>query len=149
MDRGQSAILVGVGNVGRAFMCNFPFQKYGVNIAAAFDTNPDIIGMEYNGTEILDAEKIPEFLNGHKVDMAVLCVPGARARAVTDILTENGIDAIWNFTNMDIVDPYSGVLVENMHFSDSLLELNYYMTERERQREAKKLRQDSREATII
>ena len=46
------------------------------------------------------------------------------------MLTENGIKAIWNFTNVDIAGPDSPLIVENLHFSDSLLSLSYYISER-------------------
>ena len=41
-----------------------------------------------------------------------------------------GIDAIWNFTNVELTEPGSSTIVENVHFSDSLLSLSYYVAER-------------------
>jgi redox-sensing transcriptional repressor len=48
---------------------------------------------------------------------------------VTDKLVENGIGAIWNFTNVELTAPNSPIIVENMHFSDSLLSLSYYISD--------------------
>ena len=50
--------------------------------------------------------------------------------AVAKLLRDNGIDAIWNFTNVDLTEPNSSTIVENIHFSDSLLSLGYYVAER-------------------
>ena len=52
------------------------------------------------------------------------------ALKVTEVLTENGVEAIWNFTNMELTEPNSPILVENVHFSDSLLALSYFVSER-------------------
>ena len=63
------------------------------------------------------------------MDVAVLCVPKQVAINATETLTANGINAIWNFTNVELTAPNSPVLVENMHFSDSLLSLSYYVSD--------------------
>ena len=34
------------------------------------------------------------------------------------------------FTNMELTEPNSPILVENVHFSDSLLALSYFVSER-------------------
>ena len=130
MERGFSAILVGVGNIGRALMENFCFSDWGVDLAAAFDIKPALIGTEYKGVHIYDMDELESYLRNHKTDIAVLTVPKAAAASVTERLTANGIDAIWNFTNVELTEPNSSTIVENVHFSDSLLSLCYYVTER-------------------
>ena len=57
--------------------------------------------------------------------------PLSAAKEITDILLANGIEGIWNMTNVDIVHPESNALVENVHFSDSLLCLSYKIAERQ------------------
>jgi len=130
MDRGFSAVLVGVGNIGRALMENFCFSDWGVNLVAAFDIKPALIGTEYKGVQIHAMEELERYLGENKVDVAVLTVPKAAAVPVTERLTALGIDAIWNFTNVELTKPNSSTIVENVHFSDSLLSLSYYVTER-------------------
>ena len=124
-DRGYSAVLIGVGNIGRALMDNFCFSAWGCNLLCAFDIKKDIIGRQINGIPVKSMEELPAFLAENKVDLAVLAVPKEFALSVTDALTENGIEAIWNFTNVDIAEPDSPLIVENLHFSDSLLALSY------------------------
>ena len=130
MDRGFSAVLVGVGNIGRALMENFCFSDWGVNLVAAFDIKPALIGTEYKGVQIHAMEELERYLSENRVDVAVLTVPKAAAVPVTERLTALGIDAIWNFTNVELTKPNSSTIVENVHFSDSLLSLSYYVTER-------------------
>jgi redox-sensing transcriptional repressor len=130
MDRQYSAILIGVGNIGRALMENFCFSEWGVKLAAAFDIKPALIGTEYRGVPIHAMEELESYLRQNKVDIAVLTVPKTVAISVTETLTENGVDAIWNFTNVELTKPNSDTIVENIHFSDSLLSLCYFVTER-------------------
>ena len=130
MDRGYKAILVGVGNIGHALMDNFSFAECGVELAAAFDIKESLIGTEFKGVPILAEAQLEEYLKANDIALAVLCVPKEVAVNVTKILTDNGIEAIWNFTNMELTEPNSPIIVENVHFSDSLLSLSYFVSER-------------------
>ena len=130
MDRGYRAILIGVGNIGHALMDNFSFAECGVELAAAFDIKESLIGTEFKGVPILAETQLEEYLKTHDIAVAVLCVPKEVAVSVTKILTDNGIEAIWNFTNMELTEPNSPIIVENVHFSDSLLSLSYFVSER-------------------
>ena len=140
MDRGLHAVLIGVGNIGRALMDNFCFSAWGCNLLAAFDVNPELIGKEFNGILIHSMDELPQFLQEHPTDLAVLTVPKESAIAVTELLTKNGIGAIWNFTNVEIAGPNSSLIVENLHFSDSLLALSYYISERQDEEAARAAR---------
>ena len=130
MDRGYRAILIGVGNIGHALMDNFSFADCGVELAAAFDIKESLIGTEFKGVPILAEAELESYLKNNDIALAVLCVPKEVAVNVTKILTENGIEAIWNFTNMELTEPNSPIIVENVHFSDSLLSLSYFVSER-------------------
>lgn len=142
MERGFTAILVGVGNIGRAMMENFCFADWGVNLAAAFDIKPALIGTEYNGVHIYGMDELESYLAEHETDIAVLTVPKTAAVPVTERLTKSGIDAIWNFTNVELTEPNSSTIVENVHFSDSLLSLSYYVAERRDETAAKAAREE-------
>ena len=140
MDRGFSAILIGVGNIGRALMDNFCFSEWGFHLLSAFEVNPALIGTELSGVSIRSMDELESFLAENKVDVAVLSVPKDAALRVTERLTKNGIRAIWNFTNVELTDPNSSILVENVHFSDSLLSLSYYISERKDEEAARAAR---------
>ena len=142
MERGFTAILVGVGNIGRAMMENFCFSDWGVNLAAAFDIKPALIGTEYRGVHIYSMDDLEKYLGENKADIAVLTVPKTAAVPVTERLTASGIDAIWNFTNVELTEPNSSTIVENVHFSDSLLSLSYFVAERRGEAAAKAAREE-------
>lgn len=137
MDRDTSAILVGVGNIGRSLIDKFNFNDWGVHLDAAFDVNPKLIGTELRGIPVFADTDLEKYLAEHHVDIAVLTVPREVAKEATQKLLDNGVDAIWNFTNVEIVEPHSKSIVENLHFSDSLLALSYYLNERRQKEEEK------------
>ena len=140
MGRGFRAVLIGVGNIGRALMDYFCFAEWGFDLIAAFDVKPELIGTELSGVPIHGMDELEGFLAENRVDVAVLSVPSDRARAVTERLTACGIGAIWNFTNVELTEPDSRILVENIHFSDSLLSLSYFLSERRDEEAAKAAR---------
>lgn len=138
MNRDTRAVLVGVGNIGRSLIDKFNFNDWGVTLDAAFDVNPALIGTTLRGVPVMSDKDLIPYLAEHKVDIAVLTVPREVAKEATQVLLDNGVDAIWNFTNVEIVDPYSDAIVENLHFSDSLLALCYYLSERRDKEEEEK-----------
>ena len=140
MDRGYKAIIIGVGNIGQALMCNFSFKAWGFDLMAAFDVKQSIVGTEYQGVTIHDMSSLPQYLEKNKIDAAVLCVPKAHAVETTKLLTDHGINAIWNFTNVELTSPESSTIVENIHFSDSLLSLSYYISENNDEKAARAAR---------
>ena len=145
MDRGFQAILIGVGNIGHALMDNFCFSDWGFHLAAAFDIKPELIGTSFQNVPILSMEELSAYISSHPVDVAVLAVPKEAAIPVTERLTASGIDAIWNFTNVELTEPNSSTIVENVHFSDSLLSLSYFVSERIDERAARAAREARRE----
>ncbi len=140
MDRGFTAILVGVGNIGRALIDNFCFREWGFHMIGAFDIKPELIGRELNGVTVHSMDELVPFIKDKHVDVAVLTVPKDVAIGVTEVLTANGVEAIWNFTNIELTEPNSSTIVENIHFSDSLLSLSYYVSERQDENAAKAAR---------
>ncbi len=145
MDRNYQAVLIGVGNIGHALIDNFCFSDWGFHLTAAFDVKPEIIGATFNKVPVLSMEELPKYLDEHQVDIAVLTVPKDAAVPVTQILTAHGVEAIWNFTNVELTEPNSSTIVENVHFSDSLLSLSYFVSERQDERAARAAREARRE----
>ena len=128
-NRDFSVVLVGVGNIGRALIENFCFEQYGFHMLSAYDVRPELIGKNIGGITIQDISDLPQVFNNNDVDVAVLCVPKSMANSAAEDLTRYGIRAIWNFTNVELNLSSANIIVENIHFSDSLLALGYYLAE--------------------
>lgn len=129
--RDYSAVLVGPGHLGTALVENFNFIIEGYSFLGSFDVRPEKIGSTIGGYPIYDIATLGDFVREHKVDIAILTVPRDVAQELTDILIEAGIRAIWNFTNMELDTGDADVLVENIHFADSLLVLTYFLSEKD------------------
>ena len=125
LDRKFKTILVGVGNLGRAFSANIDFVGAGFELCAMFDNNPDVIGTVINGVTVKNGSEIESFCDENKPDVAILCVPSEAAQQLADRLIACGITSFWNFTHYDIKLDHPEAVVESVHLVDSLMALCY------------------------
>ena len=126
----KSAILVGTGNLGKAFLKYKGFEKHGLNIVAGFDADKRNFGRIINGKKIYNISYLPEFMKSHPIRIAILTVPGEVAQEVCNILTQNGIKAIWNFVQIHL-DVNDDVVIENVDLAASLSVLSYRLSQKE------------------
>ena len=133
VDKPLTVIVVGAGNLGRALIANFHFASYGFTLAAAFDTSPALVGTSLAGTPILDGSRLDTYLSENRVDVAVLTLPKAFASSTAKLLASHGVRGIWNFTGIDIDADLGDTVVEDVHLSDSLLTLGYYLRGKQEQ----------------
>lgn len=124
LDKTYNLVIIGGGNLGQALVNYNNFSKRGFNFIGVFDRNPKLIGLELRGVEIMDVANLDDFLKNNRVDIAVLALPKNNARQVVPVLVENGIKGIWNFSHVDLDVP-EGVVVENVHLTDSLMQISY------------------------
>ena len=134
LDCQHNVIVIGAGNMGQALANYVKFEKRGFLITGLFDVNPSLIGTSVRGIEIHSMESLPEFVKDHSVDIAVLTLPKDKAEMVADTLVKLGIRAIWNFAHLDLEVP-NDVVVENVHLSDSLMQLSYNIARRRKEQE--------------
>lgn len=120
---GRTAILLGVGNLGRALLNNFNFSASGFELLCAFDASPELIGRSFGGYEVRDAKELERYIDELHPDVAVLTIPRGNAPVIARNLVERGIRGLWNFTGEDLHLEGLGVPVENVHLSDSLMTL--------------------------
>ena len=124
LDQTYRMIIIGAGNLGQALANYVKFEKRGFWIKGLFDVNPRLKGMTVRGIEIRMTDELPQFIRDNQIQIAALTLPKAGAEAVAPILVENGVRAIWNFAHTDLNVP-KDVVVENVHLSESLMQLSY------------------------
>ena len=90
----QRAILLGVGNLGRALLRNFDFSYCGVRPIAAFDTAQTVVGSDFRGIHVHALQELEEYCERERPDIAVLCVPADKAMDMAQRLVKNGIRGI-------------------------------------------------------
>ncbi len=120
----SDAILVGVGNLGRALLGYKGFEQHGMRIVAAFDDNPAIIGTTVHGKKVYDVNRLPDMAKGLHVQIGVLTVTASVAQQVADAMIEGGIRAIWNFTPTTLDVP-EHVILQREELASSLAVLSH------------------------
>lgn len=131
LNNRYKAILVGVGNIGRAFTQNTTFEKRGFTLIGIFDIDPEKIGTDVKGLKISDYRTIKDFIERENPVMAILAVPRTVVHSVADELAGYGIKAFLNFSYAE-VSAADDVVVENIHLGDSLMRLCYKISEKEK-----------------
>lgn len=126
IDKSYKAIIIGVGNIGRAILNYRGFQNSGFNIVGLFDHAEDLVGKTITGLKVTDISDLESFMKEEEADIAVIAIPASEAQQVCEILVDGGIKGIWNFAPIDLKLPKK-VVLENVHLDESLYTLTYYM----------------------
>ena len=125
----KNAILVGAGSLGRALMTYGTFRDYGLNIAAAFDVNPAVVGLTINGKPVYPREDMEAAVRRLDARIGIITCPAASAQQVCDRLVAAGILAVWNFAPAHLKAP-ENILVQNENMAASLAVLTMHLSER-------------------
>lgn len=125
LDRPKTAILIGIGNLGRAVTMHINFESKGFKLIGLFDSKESLVGQVIKNLPIRSTDTIDEFCKENLPDAAILCIPKNAAMVMADQLVGLGIKGFWNFSHYDLALKYPGVKVENVHFGDSLMTLSY------------------------
>lgn len=97
-DKSHNAVVIGVGSLGASLMCDQGLQRYGLNIVAGVDINPELQGTTVSGIPVVGSEQLPAIVKKLGVRIGILTVPFDAAQDVADELVACGIKALWNFT---------------------------------------------------
>lgn len=127
VDRRHNIIVVGSGHLGQAIANYANFERRGFIVKGMFDKNPDVIGKEIRGIKVMSMEEIEEFIRVNKIEIAALTLPKQQAAEMAEKLVKFGIRGFWNFAHIDLELP-KGIVVENVHLSESLMRLSYNLT---------------------
>ncbi|WP_407944377.1 redox-sensing transcriptional repressor Rex [Ornithinibacillus californiensis] len=123
-DEMTDVALIGVGNLGTAFL-NYNFTKNNnTKIKLAFDADPNKVGTKIGGIPIYHIDDLEEKLDDVKV--AILTIPANEADRTTERLVAKGIKAILNFTPARITVP-DDVRVHHIDLAIELQALVYFL----------------------
>ena len=125
LNQQHNIIGIGAGNLGQALAKYVKFEKLGFVITALFDVNPALEGVTVRGIKIHMLDELEKYCHTHVVDIAALTMPKEKADAIANRLVDLGIHAIWNFAHVDLNLIDKNVVVENVHLSDSLMQLSF------------------------
>ncbi len=132
LDKKYNMIIIGGGNLGQALANYVSFEKRGFVIKGIFDVNPVLKGLSVRGIQIHMLEELEDFIRDQDIQIATLTLPKSKATEMAELLVKYGIKAIWNFAHVDLQVP-EDVLVENVHLSESLMQLSYNINRYEKE----------------
>ncbi|WP_297281539.1 redox-sensing transcriptional repressor Rex [uncultured Anaerococcus sp.] len=121
VDKQYNMVLVGYGNIGHALYQYKTFRDLGYKFTAVFDkdtTNGEV--------EVRDIDELRDYLKNNKVDIGIISTPKEASQEICDILCEENVSGIWNFSPVDLKTK-NGVVLENVHLDESLFTLTYFI----------------------
>lgn len=124
LDAPVSAVIVGAGRLGSALMEYDGFREYGMNIAAAFDRQPQEASLFHGHIPVYPMEDLAAFCASRQIRVGILSVPAASAQEAADEMVKSGIAAILNLAPVPIRTP-PHVTVRQEDFALSLAYLNF------------------------
>ena len=126
MDKLQTMVIVGAGNLGSAIAGYSPFRQNNFLALALFDCDPQKAGTCVDELVVRSADEIEAYLQTQHVDIAALTLPACAAQAMGERLYRCGVRGFWNFAPVDLHLPKDASVV-NVHLDDSLEQLSYRM----------------------
>lgn len=124
-DETTNVTLIGVGNLGTAFLHYNFIKNNNTKIAMAFDINEEKIGTEVGGVPVYDLNRLEEHMTDD-IPVAILTVPAQAAQSITDRLVELGIKGILNFTPARLNVP-EHIRIHHIDLAVELQSLVYFM----------------------
>jgi len=124
-DKGQKVAVVGLGNLGKAFISYFKGKRSKLTIVAAFDNNPYKIDRVYDGVPCFHVDRITEIIKRDNISIAIITVPSEQAPVIAETLVLAGIKGILNYTPKPLnVSPY--VYLEEYDMITSLEKVAFF-----------------------
>ncbi|MFN2748030.1 MULTISPECIES: redox-sensing transcriptional repressor Rex [Bacillus] len=124
-DEMTNVTLIGVGNLGTAFLHYNFIKNNNTKIAMAFDINENKIGTEVGGVPVYDLNALEEHMTDD-IPVAILTVPAQAAQSITDRLVALGIKGILNFTPARLNVP-DHIRIHHIDLAVELQSLVYFL----------------------
>ncbi|WP_404451224.1 redox-sensing transcriptional repressor Rex [Virgibacillus necropolis] len=123
-DELTEVALIGVGNLGTAFL-HYNFMKNNnTKIMMAFDAEPSKVGADIGGIPVYHIDELEEKMKD--VHVAILTVPSSEAEGITERLVKTGVSGILNFTPARITVP-DNIRVHHIDLAVELQALVYFL----------------------
>jgi redox-sensing transcriptional repressor len=126
VDRVWEVVIVGMGDIGHALAHYNGFANRGFHVDMVFDNDPKKIGQKVGDFQVFDAASLIEKIKGHKIKVAMLCVPATSAQEAADQLVKAGVKAILNYAPISLNVP-DDVHVQYIDPVTHLQRMTYYL----------------------
>lgn len=125
IDKTYNIAFIGCGRLGQALIGYIKGNEPNYNIVALCDNRPEVVGKEIAGVTVMDKENFKARMKQGDIDILALTLPAEKVEEVAKDLEGSGIKGVWNFGHVDI--NIKGIYTMNVHLSDSLHSLTYYI----------------------
>ncbi len=127
LNKTYKMVVIGYGRLGQAMASYVYNNEPNFHIVGIFDVKQIIKDVQFKDAQVMSCKSLRDFVEKESVDIAVITVPSEKAQIVADTVVDAGIKGVWNLTAVDLDLPEE-IAVENVHMSDSLHALVYYMS---------------------
>ncbi|KEF36853.1 AT-rich DNA-binding protein [Schinkia azotoformans MEV2011] len=124
-DEVVKVCLIGVGNLGTAFL-HYNFMKNNNSkIVMAFDVDPAKVGTDIGGVPVYHLDDLESKITA-ELEVAILTVPVQVSQPITDRLVTSGIKGILNFTPARLNVP-EDIRIHHIDLAVELQSLIYFL----------------------
>lgn len=125
-DELTKVVLIGVGNLGTAFLHYNFIKNNNTKIEMAFDVAPEKVGSVISDVPVYSLDEMEKHLEENDIEVAILTVPVGSAQNITDRLVEANIKGILNFTPARLTAP-DHIRIHHIDLAVELQSLVYFL----------------------
>lgn len=125
-DELTKVALIGVGNLGTAFL-NYNFSKNNnTKIEVAFDVDESKVKSQIGNVTVHHMDDLEKVIQEENITVAILTIPATVAQPITDRLVQSNIKGILNFTPARLNVP-SSIRIHHIDLAVELQSLIYFL----------------------
>lgn len=125
-DELTKVALIGVGNLGTAFL-NYNFLKNNnTKIEVAFDVDSSKVGTKIGDIPVYHMDDLEKVLVEEDIQVVILTIPAPVAQSITDRLAKVNVKGILNFTPARLTVP-SSIRIHHIDLAVELQSLVYFL----------------------
>jgi len=125
-DELTKVALIGVGNLGTAFLHYNFLKNNNTKIEMAFDVDESKVGTKIGDINIYNMDDMEAIIKNEGVTVAILTVPASAAQSITDRLVNADVKGILNFTPARLNVP-PAIRVHHIDLAVELQSLVYFL----------------------
>jgi redox-sensing transcriptional repressor len=125
-DELTKVALIGVGNLGTAFLHYNFLKNNNTKIEVSFDVDENKVGTRIGDVPVYHMDEMEKILLEEEISVVILTVPAAFAQSITDRLVKVNVKGILNFTPARLTVPAS-IRVHHIDLAVELQSLVYFL----------------------
>jgi redox-sensing transcriptional repressor len=125
-ETGVKIAVVGLGNLGKAFIHYLHEKRTKLKVVAAFDINPDKINKSYAEVPCYHLDQLEETVQNESIAIGIITTPPEVTSELADRLKAAGIKGILNYTPKPL-SAREGVYLEEYDMITSLEKVAYFV----------------------